>query len=53
VVPTSEATVAIETFMAEESSAIRNWAEARVARMIFPDPARGGETTVSALMPCP
>src|ERR1700722_2698007 len=40
VVPTSLATVAMETFMTELSSVMRNWAEARVSRTTRPPAAR-------------
>ncbi len=39
VVPTSLATVAMETFITELSSAMRNWADARVSRTICPPDA--------------
>src|SRR5271157_5427529 len=47
VVPTSLATVAIETFMTELSRVMRNWADARVSRTM-PPPARCA-TPVSAI----
>src|SRR3954453_9788084 len=40
VVPTSFATVAIETFITELSSVIRNWPEASVQRTMVAAPAR-------------
>jgi hypothetical protein len=39
VVPTSLATVAIETFMTELSSVIRNWPAARVSKTTVAPPA--------------
>src|SRR6266540_1833514 len=41
VVPTSSATVAIETFITELSSVIRNWPAASVSRTRVAPPARG------------
>ena len=43
VVPTSLATVAIDTFMTELSRVMRNWADASVSKM----------TPVAAFAPCP
>ena len=40
VVPTSFATVAIETFITELSSVIRNWPAARVSKTTVAPPAR-------------
>ncbi|HEY9333710.1 MAG TPA: hypothetical protein VIQ79_04815 [Kribbella sp.] len=54
VVPRSEATVAIETFITELSSAIRNWPDARVIRTVRePVAGRTPEAAASLLICVP
>src|SRR4051794_4178138 len=50
VVPTSSATVAIDTFMTELSSVIRNWPDARVSRITDAPVATAAEPLVSTVM---